>query len=243
MPVTVPAASPPPHAVSRLRAARLARSSKPFMARGGIKGERCPGCRLVPSHCMCALRPSVPTRAGICLLMADIEPLKPSNTGWLIADVVADTFAFGWARTETDPALLALLADPATIEHTLLAGATKARALATPFMGRLRQAVGLRDLRASETPVAEKSSKVARPLFKQYREGDGQFYFKLVDAHGLLLLQSLGFATPREAGQAIARIKTEGAAALAALGDQLAPLSPETRAQLDTALQALREGD
>ncbi len=44
--------------------------------------------------------------------MADIEPLKPSNTGWLIADVVADTFAFGWARTEVDPALLALLADP-----------------------------------------------------------------------------------------------------------------------------------
>ena len=140
-------------------------------------------------------------------------------------------------------AYLALVADPAKIEHTLLAGAVKARHLATPFMGRLRQAVGLRDLRASETPVAEKSSKVAPPLFKQYREGDGQFYFKLVDAHGLLLLQSLGFATPREAGQAIARIKTEGAAALAALGDQLAPLSPETRAQLDTALQALREGD
>jgi DTW domain-containing protein YfiP len=54
----------------------------------------------------------VPTRAGVCLLMADIEPLKPSNTGWLIADVVADTFAFGWARTVVDPALLALLADP-----------------------------------------------------------------------------------------------------------------------------------
>ena len=48
----------------------------------------------------------------MCLLMADTEPLKPSNTGWLIADVVADTFAFGWARTEVDPALLALLADP-----------------------------------------------------------------------------------------------------------------------------------
>ncbi len=44
--------------------------------------------------------------------MADIEPLKPTNTGWLVADVVADTFAFGWARTEVDPALLALLADP-----------------------------------------------------------------------------------------------------------------------------------
>ena len=101
-----------PHAVSRLRAARLARSAKPFLARGGIKGERCPGCRLVPSHCLCGVSPMVPTRAGVCLLMADIEPLKPSNTGWLIADVVPDTFALGWARTEVDPALLTLLADP-----------------------------------------------------------------------------------------------------------------------------------
>ncbi len=101
-----------PHAVSRLRTNRLARSSKPFLARGGPKGERCLGCRLVPSHCICVLRPSAPTQAGVCLIMADIEPLKPSNTGWLIADVIADTFAFGWARTEVDPALLSLLADP-----------------------------------------------------------------------------------------------------------------------------------
>ena len=101
-----------PHAVARLRAERLARSSKPFLARGGMKAERCPHCRVAPSHCLCLLRPQVPTRAGMCLLMADIEPLKPSNTGWLIADVVADTYAFGWARTEVNPALLALLADP-----------------------------------------------------------------------------------------------------------------------------------
>ena len=101
-----------PHAVAQLRAARLARSVKPFLARGGPKGERCPGCRLVPSHCICTLRPKVSTRAGMCLLMADIEPLKPSNTGWLIADVVTDTFAFGWARTEVAPDLLPLLNDP-----------------------------------------------------------------------------------------------------------------------------------
>jgi DTW domain-containing protein len=101
-----------PHAVSRLRAERLARSAKPFLARGGPKGERCPGCRLVPSHCLCSVRPIVPTWAGVCLLMADTEPLKPSNTGWLIADVVPDTFAFGWARTEVAPDLLTLLADP-----------------------------------------------------------------------------------------------------------------------------------
>jgi DTW domain-containing protein len=103
---------PPPHAVSRLRCARLALATKPFLARGGPRGERCAACRLVPSHCVCAVRPAVPTQAGVCLLMADIEPLKPSNTGWLIADVVNDTFAFGWARTRVDPALLALLSDP-----------------------------------------------------------------------------------------------------------------------------------
>ncbi|MES2385616.1 MAG: tRNA-uridine aminocarboxypropyltransferase [Pseudomonadota bacterium] len=107
----MPAASTP-HAVSRLRSARLARSAKPFLARGGPRGERCAGCRLLPSHCLCALRPLLTVRAGVCLLMADIEPLKPSNTGWLVADVVADTFAFGWARTEVDPALITLLADP-----------------------------------------------------------------------------------------------------------------------------------
>ncbi len=101
-----------PHAVSRLRTARLARSTKPFLARGGSVKERCAVCRLVVTHCLCSLRPDVTTRAGMCLLMGDIEALKPSNTGWLIADLVQDTFAFDWARTSVDPALLALLADP-----------------------------------------------------------------------------------------------------------------------------------
>ena len=99
------------HAVARLRATRLARSAKPFVARGSRK-ERCAGCRVMHSHCLCALRPSVPTKAGMCLIMCDIEPLKPSNTGWLVADVVSDTAAFGWARTAVDPALLEMLADP-----------------------------------------------------------------------------------------------------------------------------------
>lgn len=100
------------HAVSALRSARLARSTKPFLARGGSHKRRCAGCRLVTSHCLCVFRPLVPVRAGVCLIMADTEPLKPSNTGWLVADMVPDTFAFSWARTEVDPALLALLADP-----------------------------------------------------------------------------------------------------------------------------------
>ncbi|MFF7708015.1 DTW domain-containing protein [Pseudomonas sp. NPDC007930] len=99
------------HAVSRLRQARLARSTKPFIARGS-RAERCPQCRVVPGYCLCAWRPQVPSQAGMCLIMHDVEALKPTNTGWLIADVVADTYAFGWSRIEVDPQLLALLDDP-----------------------------------------------------------------------------------------------------------------------------------
>lgn len=108
---SVPVSPSPLHAVARLRAARLAVSSKPFVARGANL-QRCTGCRLPPSHCICAWRPSRSARAGFCLLMGDIEALKPTNTGWLIADVVPDTWAFAWSRTGVDPALLALLRDP-----------------------------------------------------------------------------------------------------------------------------------
>ncbi|MDD2061040.1 DTW domain-containing protein [Pseudomonas sp. GD03860] len=99
------------HAVSRLRAERLARSVKPFVARGS-RAPRCPQCRVVFSHCLCAWRPRVPSDSAMCLLMHDTEPLKPSNTGWLIADLIADTSAFGWQRTAVDEALLALLDQP-----------------------------------------------------------------------------------------------------------------------------------
>jgi tryptophanyl-tRNA synthetase len=55
------------------------------------------------------------------------------------------------------------------------------------------------------------------PSFKQYREKDGLFYFKLVDAKGQILLQSLGFASPKEAGQTISRLQTEGPNVLVSL--------------------------
>ena len=67
--------APALHAVARLRAGRLARSSKPFTARGGSRRPHCTGCRLVLSHCTCALRRTLATRAGVCLLMHDTEPL------------------------------------------------------------------------------------------------------------------------------------------------------------------------
>ncbi|WP_375737636.1 tRNA-uridine aminocarboxypropyltransferase [Pseudomonas boanensis] len=99
------------HAVFRLRAECLARSTRPFVARGS-RAPRCPKCRVAFDYCFCELRPVVPTKAGVCLLMYYSEPMKPSNTGWLIADLVPDTWAFGWLRTEVDPKLEALLDDP-----------------------------------------------------------------------------------------------------------------------------------
>jgi tryptophanyl-tRNA synthetase len=71
----------------------------------------------------------------------------------------------------------------------------------------------------------QKAAKAALPSFKQYREADGQFRFKLVDAQGQLLLQSLGFASPKQAGQTIATLQRDGAAALTRLTDQLEPLA------------------
>lgn len=100
------------HAVYRLRAERMERVRKPYVARGS-KSVRCERCRLPVDVCICAARPEIATQAAFCLVMHDLEPLRPSNTGWLVADVVAETHAFRWSRTEPDPRLLALLADPA----------------------------------------------------------------------------------------------------------------------------------
>ena len=134
-----------------------------------------------------------------------------------------------------------LMAHPQEVEALLHAGAAKARAVATPFMARLRQAVGLRSLDASSGAASAKATKVASASFKQYREKDGQFYFKLVDAKGTLLLQSRGFASPKDAGAAIAQIKQQGLNAIAALQAQLTA-SEADAATLQAALESM-QGD
>ena len=44
--------------------------------------------------------------------MFDTEPMKPSNTGRLIADILPDTVAFQWSRTEPSQDLLDLVQNP-----------------------------------------------------------------------------------------------------------------------------------
>ena len=115
-----------------------------------------------------------------------------------------------------------LINQPHAIEQLLQAGAAKAREVATPFMREVRHAVGLRALNAQAAPASKtKSHKAASPAFKQYREKDGQFYFKLMDAQARLLLQSQGFASPKEAALTMARLQKEGLVALGELKDQL----------------------
>ncbi|MCC4593015.1 tryptophan--tRNA ligase [Xanthomonas campestris pv. cannae] len=134
----------------------------------------------------------------------------------------------------------ALMARPQDIEAILRDNAQRLRErYAIPFLAELRHAVGLRDLAAQAgNGAATATAKQALPSFKQYREADGQFYFKLLDGEGVLLLQSGGFASPRDAGQTIAALKQ--AAQADAL--QAAPVTLEAPAEtVLTALARLRE--
>lgn len=101
------------HAVHQLHQYRKSISTTTYKARGQ-RVIRCPLCQLAKQFCICDIAPKqeqVQTTAGFLLLMYDTEVLKPSNTGKLIADLVPDTFAFLWSRTQENPELLAVLND------------------------------------------------------------------------------------------------------------------------------------
>jgi len=121
----------------------------------------------------------------------------------------------------------ALIAQPAHIEAILRDGAQRLRErYARPTLDALRAAVGLRDLSQAHSGGKTKAAKTAAPTFKQYREADGRFYFKLVDGDRLLL-QGEGFESARIAGQLIGRLKQEGGAALRHAGQGAVHLGEE----------------
>jgi tryptophanyl-tRNA synthetase len=132
-----------------------------------------------------------------------------------------------------------LVAHPDELERILLAGAARARERAMPLLREMRHAVGLRNLASAAGGAKKEKAKAALPSFKQYREDDGRFYFKFVDAQGRVLVQSAGFASPKEAGRCIAAMKQSQqlpAAAEARLADGVAA------EQAMAALKALAEG-
>ena len=116
----------------------------------------------------------------------------------------------------------ALMAEPNKIENILQAGSRKATALSALFMRELRHAVGLRPLVTSKTAKSPKKfNKTSTPSFKQYREADGLFYFKLIAQGGQLLLQSTGFESPQEAAKAVAALRQNSAVALVTMKDRI----------------------
>lgn len=132
-----------------------------------------------------------------------------------------------------------LISHPDELERILQAGAARARERATPLLREMRHAVGLRNLASAAADAKKEKPKAALPSFKQYREDDGRFYFKFVDAQGRLLVQSAGFASPKEAGRCIAAMKQSRqlpAPAEAALADGVAA------EEATAALKALAEG-
>ncbi len=136
----------------------------------------------------------------------------------------------------------ALIAKPADIEAILRDGAARLREkYAIPFLAELRDAVGLRDLSKQVSSGQKKAeAKSALPTFKQYRDSDNRFYFKLLDGEGRLLVQSAGFDSPKDAGKLIGMLKQ------AATGDALETTEIVLQVEVDevlAALQALREAE
>jgi tryptophanyl-tRNA synthetase len=145
----------------------------------------------------------------------------------------------------------ALIAKPADLEDILLAGAAKARRIATPFLGELREAVGLRSFREQVQVAGEKKKATKSARIVSFRDDDGSFRFRLLDADGEQLLLSRSFADGKTAGQASKRLQSGEALDVRAQGevfsvwldDEPVGESPAfaDAAALDDAIARLRE--
>ena len=146
----------------------------------------------------------------------------------------------------------ALIAKPADLEDILLAGAAKARKIATPFLGELREAVGLRSFREQVQVAGSEKKKVAKSArIVSFRDDDGSFRFRLLDAAGEQLLLSKSFTDGKGAGQASKAlqsgaeldVRVEGLAFSVWLADEAIGESPAfaDAAALDAAIVRLHE--
>ncbi|SRR5579883_78132 len=151
-----------------------------------------------------------------------------------------------------------LMAHPDEIEDVLREGATKARAIATPFMQKLRKTVGLGTLAVTVQRRGFKKPTGKRARLASFRDDEG-FRFRLFAADGEELLLSRAFGDPKAlgdctrallAGDAITAIETldDTRYALVMQGERIAVSSayPDTNARdaaiarLHAALDSLR---
>jgi tryptophanyl-tRNA synthetase len=109
------------------------------------------------------------------------------------------------------------MADPAAIETVLQRGALKARAIATPKIAALRDALGLRSAGTVAPPISQPDATPKQgklPRFASFRDADGNFRFRLFSAAGEELLLSMPFTDPKAAGALQKRLRTLGATAV-----------------------------
>ncbi len=104
-----------------------------------------------------------------------------------------------------------LMAHPEEVEAILMAGAARARAIATPLLTALREAVGL-GRGAVKKPTDNQQNKKAAKLMRMvsFREKDGSFRFRILAADGEELALSRGFVDPKTAGACIQEIMAMG---------------------------------
>ncbi|MEH6420753.1 tryptophan--tRNA ligase [Pseudomonas sp. CGJS7] len=138
-----------------------------------------------------------------------------------------------------------LMSRPQDIEAILVDGARRVRErYVIARMKALREAVGLRDLSRVATasaPAKAEPKSASVPAFKQYRENDGQFYFKLADGDEVLL-QSRAFAAPKDIGQLLGAAKA-GQLELARLLAAAEPVDDAGQARVAAALAAIAQAE
>jgi tryptophanyl-tRNA synthetase len=136
-----------------------------------------------------------------------------------------------------------LMSHPDRIEEILQEGARKARAIATPFMHELRQAVGLRSLATSRTATSSQPAKKEKASGKNaryvtFRDEAGQFRFRLLAQDSTELFCSIAFADPKQAGAVMRGLQQAGAQAsiklegdlglLIVQGEQVIAIAPDS---------------
>ena len=184
---------------------------------GGTKAIKSAVARIVTD----SLEPGQPKDPYASNLLPIYQAFASANQAQTFVESLKDGLGWGQAKAELVAVIetqvapmreryAALMARPDDIEDILLAGAQKARAIASPFMAQLREAVGIGG--SAQTSVKSSAkSKPKGPKLAQFRDSDGSFRFRLSSVDGQSLLVSQPHSDPKEAGAMIAALKSRAA--------------------------------
>ena len=128
---------------------------------------------------------------------------QDDSAGW--GTVKKHTFqAINFEIGKFRPEYERLMANPREVEDKLQKGAERVRAIARERIATLRNAVGLRDLRISESKVTKPEAKSEKPSLQMvvFRDDDKSFAFKVLDAKKNVVATQSGFVDPKTAKDA-----------------------------------------